>query len=67
MGFEGIKILKELGEYSAKRIHNINEIMKTQFTDLIKKAYSVFNERNIDKALSIMQPNVQWSKAWECE
>ena len=41
--------------------------MKTQFTDLIKKAYSVFNERNIDKALSIMQPNVQWSKAWECE
>lgn len=39
--------------------------MKTQFTDLIKKAYSAFNERNIDKALSTMQPNVQWSKAWE--
>ena len=39
--------------------------MITQFEDLIKKAYSAFNERNIDKALSTMQPNVQWSKAWE--
>ena len=36
-----------------------------EYQDLIKKAYSAFNERNIDKALSIMQPNVQWSKAWE--
>lgn len=33
--------------------------------ELIKKAYSAFNSRNIDKALSTMQPNVQWSKAWE--
>lgn len=39
--------------------------MRTPFEDLIKKAYSAFNERNIDKALSTMQPNVQWSKAWE--
>ncbi len=39
--------------------------MTTQFKDLIKKAYSAFNERDIDKALSTMQPNVQWSKAWE--
>ena len=39
--------------------------MKTQFPDLIRKAYSAFNERDIDKALSTMQPNVQWSKAWE--
>ncbi len=39
--------------------------MTTQFTDLIKKAYAAFNERNIDKALSTMQPKVQWSKAWE--
>lgn len=39
--------------------------MPAQFTDLIKKAYSAFNERDIDKALSTMQPNVQWSKAWE--
>ena len=36
-----------------------------EYQDLIKKAYSAFNERNIDKALSTMQPNVQWSKAWE--
>ncbi|MET0944782.1 MAG: nuclear transport factor 2 family protein [Flavobacterium sp.] len=33
--------------------------------DTIKKAYSAFNERNIDNALSTMQPDVQWSKAWE--
>ena len=39
--------------------------MTTQITDLIKKAYAAFNERDIDKALSTMQPNVQWSKAWE--
>jgi hypothetical protein len=39
--------------------------MTTQYQDLIKKAYNAFNERNIDEALSAMQPNVQWSKAWE--
>jgi hypothetical protein len=39
--------------------------MTTQLEKLIKKAYSAFNERDIEKALSTMQPNVQWSKAWE--
>ncbi|MES2777612.1 MAG: nuclear transport factor 2 family protein [Bacteroidota bacterium] len=39
--------------------------MTTPFEDLIKTAYAAFNERDIDKALSTMQPNVQWSKAWE--
>ena len=33
--------------------------------EVIRKAYSAFNERDIDKALSAMQPDVQWSKAWE--
>ena len=35
------------------------------YEDTIKKAYSAFNERNIGNALSTMQPDVQWSKAWE--
>ena len=39
--------------------------MTFQFKDLIKKAYSAFNARDINKALSTMQSNVQWSKAWE--
>ncbi len=39
--------------------------MATEYPDLINKAYNAFNERNIDEALSTMQPNVQWSKAWE--
>ncbi|KAA5534580.1 nuclear transport factor 2 family protein [Taibaiella lutea] len=39
--------------------------MTTPFKDLIKKAYAAFNDRDIDKALSTMQPDVQWSKAWE--
>src|SRR5437868_15118688 len=39
--------------------------MTIQYQDLIKKAYNAFNERKIDEALSTMQPNVQWSKAWE--
>jgi hypothetical protein len=40
-------------------------MMTNQLKELIKKAYAAFNERNIEKALSTMQPNVQWSKAWE--
>ena len=39
--------------------------MPNQYNNLIKKAYSAFNDRNIEDALSTMQPNVQWSKAWE--
>lgn len=35
------------------------------FKETIRKAYTAFNERNIDNALSTMQPDVQWSKAWE--
>ena len=39
--------------------------MTNQFEDLIKKAYSAFNERDIDKALSTMHPDIQWPKAFE--
>jgi hypothetical protein len=39
--------------------------MKNPFEEVIQKAYAAFNERNIDNALSNMQPDVQWSKAWE--
>lgn len=39
--------------------------MANQFEDVIEKAYLAFNERNIDNALSTMQEDVQWSKAWE--
>ncbi|UPT70725.1 MAG: nuclear transport factor 2 family protein [Flavobacterium sp. JAD_PAG50586_2] len=39
--------------------------MEIQLKDLIRKAYASFNARDIDNALSTMQPNVQWSKAWE--
>jgi len=37
----------------------------SQLKDLIQKAYAAFNERDIDTALSTMQPDVKWSKAWE--
>jgi len=33
--------------------------------DLIKKAYSAFNGRDIDTALSTMHPDIQWPKAFE--
>lgn len=36
-----------------------------KYEDLINKAYSAFNVRDIDAALSVMHPEVQWSKAWE--
>jgi hypothetical protein len=39
--------------------------MINQFKDVIRKAYRAFNERNIETALSVMQKDVQWSKAWE--
>ena len=39
--------------------------MEKQNQDLIKKAYSAFNARDIDTALSTMHPNVQWPKAFE--
>jgi hypothetical protein len=35
------------------------------FEGIIRKAYSAFNARHIDKALSTMHADVQWSKAWE--
>ncbi len=33
--------------------------------DLIQKAYTAFNDRNIDAALSTMHADVQWPKAFE--
>ena len=40
-------------------------IMEEQIQDLLKKAYSAFNTRDIDRALSTMHPDVQWPKAFE--
>ena len=39
--------------------------MKMQNQDLIQKAYSAFNARDIDTALSTMHSDVQWPKAFE--
>ena len=39
--------------------------MASQYEDLIKKAYSAFNARDIDTALSTMHPDVEWPKAFE--
>jgi hypothetical protein len=40
-------------------------IMKKQIQDLFTKAYSAFNARDINAALSTMHPDVQWPKAFE--
>ncbi len=39
--------------------------MDKQIQDLIKKAYSAFNDRNIDAALSTFHAEVEWPKAFE--
>jgi hypothetical protein len=39
--------------------------MVTQYEDLIRKAYSAFNARDIDKVLSLMHPQVRWPNGWE--
>lgn len=36
-----------------------------EIQDLIKKAYTAFNARDIDTALSTMHPDIQWPKAFE--
>ena len=39
--------------------------MANQYEDLFKKAYTAFNARDIDSALSTMHPDVEWPKAFE--
>ena len=39
--------------------------MASQYEDLIMKAYSAFNARDMDTALSTMHPDIQWPKAFE--
>lgn len=39
--------------------------MDIQIQNLVKKAYSAFNSRDIDTALSTFHPDVQWPKAFE--
>lgn len=39
--------------------------MDSKMYDLIKKAYSAFNARDIDTALSTFHPDIQWPKAFE--
>ena len=56
----GFHIKNKHEQLNKEMTHMIN-----QSTDIIKKAYTAFNERNIDNALSTMQEDVQWSKAWE--
>jgi hypothetical protein len=36
-----------------------------QYEKLIKRAYAAFNARDIDGALSTMQPDVHWPNGWE--
>jgi hypothetical protein len=39
--------------------------MNIQIEELIKRAYSAFNSRDIDFALSTFHPEVEWPKAFE--
>jgi hypothetical protein len=39
--------------------------MTNQLNNLIKKAYSAFNSRDIDTALSTFHPDIEWPKAFE--
>lgn len=39
--------------------------MEKQVQDLIEKAYTAFNARDIDGALATMHPHVHWPKAFE--
>jgi hypothetical protein len=39
--------------------------MNSKYSDIIKKAYTGFNNREIDTVLSIMHPDIHWPKAFE--
>lgn len=39
--------------------------MKSQYEELVKKAYTAFNAREIKQALSTMHAEVEWPKAFE--
>ena len=39
--------------------------MDIEIRNLVKKAYSAFDSRDIDTALSTFHPDVQWPKAFE--
>ena len=35
------------------------------YESLLRRAYAAFNARNIDDALALMRPDVDWPNAWE--
>ncbi len=39
--------------------------MIQQYQDIIRKAYTAFNARDIDAVLTIMDPEVNWPNGWE--
>jgi len=39
--------------------------MTSQSQDLIRKAYSAFNARDVDTVLFALSPDVRWSNGWE--
>ena len=57
----GVIVSYKTEPINSKKIIN----MFGQIHNLIKKAYSAFNFRDIDTALSTFHPDVQWPKAFE--
>ena len=51
--------------YLADECKKLDDVREQATETLIKKAYSAFNSRNIDMALSTFHSNVQWPKAFE--
>jgi len=39
--------------------------MNSEYNDIIKKAYTGFNNRDIDSVLPLMHPEIHWPKAFE--
>jgi hypothetical protein len=39
--------------------------MNSSYADIIKKAYTGFNSRDIDAVFSVMHPDIHWPKAFE--
>ena len=39
--------------------------MTQQYQDVIRKAYTAFNARDINAAITLMHPEVNWPNGWE--
>lgn len=52
-------------ETSAVSVRTIVEVTNGEAEDILRAAYRAFNARDVEAALELMHPRVDWPNAWE--